>query len=121
QLNWEIFGFGKRRADVSQRRVQAELAAVNLRDVEARVRIDLEAASRKVERASAMRAIGIEAVAIRGELLRLARNQLEAGLVRPSAIAEAEGQLAQAEAAALEADLQYRLSVAAFCDLAGRH
>ncbi len=121
QLNWEIFGFGKRRADVSQRRVQAELAAVNLRDVEARVRIDLEAASRKVERASAMRAIGIEAVAIRGELLRLARNQLEAGLVRPSAIAEAEGQLAQAEVAALEAELQYRLAVAAFYDLAGRH
>ncbi|MCC7339473.1 MAG: efflux RND transporter permease subunit [Bryobacterales bacterium] len=121
QMDVEIFGFGKRRADLRQRRIQVELAEVNLRDTRERVRIDLETAARKVERAGAMRAISDEAAAIRGELLRLARNQLEAGLVRPSAVAEAEWQLAQAKAVALEADLQHRLAIAAFQDLAGRY
>ena len=120
QLNWKIFEFGQRRADVSARRLQVEQATQRLREVSNRARLDLEKSARKMERAKSMVELATSAKSLRTELLRIVRDQLEAGLAKPSAVAMAEYELSQADAALLEADLQHRLAVAEFQNIAGQ-
>jgi multidrug efflux pump subunit AcrB/outer membrane protein TolC len=106
RMNWTLLEFGKRSGQVHERRAQVAEAEENLRQVENRVRMDIEKEVRKVRRAETGLEAARESVAARAEMRRITANQVEASTANPSALKEAEGQLAEAEAGLFQAEME---------------
>ena len=106
RMNWTLLEFGKRSGQVHERRAQVAEAEENLRQVENRVRMDIEKEVRKVRRAETGLEAARESVAARAEMRRITANQVEASTANPSALKEAEGQLAEAEAGLFQAEAE---------------
>jgi outer membrane protein TolC len=106
KMNWTIFEFGKRTGQVHERHAQVEEAEENLRHTENRVRVDIEKKVRKLRRAETGLEAARESVEARTEMRRITANQLEAKTVNPSALKDAEGQLAEAEAQLFQAEME---------------
>ena len=106
KMNWTLLEFGKRSGQVHERRAQVAEAEENLRQVENRARMDIEKEVRKVRRAETGLEAARESVAARTEMRRITANQVEASTANPSALKEAEGQLAEAEAGLFQAEME---------------
>jgi multidrug efflux pump subunit AcrB/outer membrane protein TolC len=106
KMNWTLLEFGKRSGQVNERKAQVAEAEENLRHVENRVRVEIEKEVRKVRRAETGLEAARESVAARAEMRRITANQLQANSVNPSALKEAEGQLAEAEAVLFQAEME---------------
>jgi outer membrane protein TolC len=106
KMDWTLFEFGKRSGQVHERQAQVAEAEENLRQVENRVRVDIEKEVRKVRRAETGMEAARESVAARAEMRRITANQVEANTVNPSALKDAEGQLAEAEAGFFQAEME---------------
>ena len=106
KMNWTLLEFGKRSGQVNERKAQVAEAEENLRHVENRVRVEIEKEVRKVRRAETGLEAARESVAARAEMRRITANQLQANTVNPSALKEAEGQLAEAEAVLFQAEME---------------
>jgi outer membrane protein TolC len=106
KMNWTLLEFGKRSGQVHERQAQVAEAEENLRYIENRVRVEIEKEVRKVRRAETGLEAARESVAARAEMRRITANQLEANTVNPSALKEAEGQLAEAEAVLFQAEME---------------
>jgi multidrug efflux pump subunit AcrB/outer membrane protein TolC len=106
KMNWTMLEFGKRSGQVHERQAQVAEARENLRQVENRVRVDIEKEMRKVRRAESGLEAARESVAARAEMRRITANQVEAGTANPSALKEVEGQLAEAEAGLFQAEME---------------
>jgi multidrug efflux pump subunit AcrB/outer membrane protein TolC len=106
KINWTLLEFGKRSGQVHERRAQVAEAEENLRQVENRVRVEMEKDVRKVRRAETGLEAARESVAARAEMRRITANQVEAGTANPSALKEAEVQLAEAEAGLFQAEME---------------
>jgi outer membrane protein TolC len=106
RMNWTLLEFGKRSGQVHERKAQVEQAEENLRHVENRVRVDIEKEVRKVRRAETGLAAARESVVARTEMRRITANQVEANTANASALKEAEGQLAEAEAGLFQAEAE---------------
>jgi outer membrane protein TolC len=106
KMNWTLLDFGKRSGQVHERQVEAEEAEENLRQVEDRVRVELEKEVRKVRRAETGLEAARESVTARTEMRRITANQVEAKTVNPSALKEADAQLAEAEAGLFQAEME---------------
>jgi len=114
-MNWTIFEFGKRRGQVSERSAEIAQAEENLARLRNRVRIDLEKAVRKLNRAETGVNSANELVAATTEGRRVASDQWEAGTANQSVSLDAEASMLSAQADLLRAE--YDRSVAA-ADLA---
>ncbi len=114
-MTWTVFEFGKRRGQVAERSAELAEAAENLERVRNRVRIDVEKAIRKLNRAETGVASAKELVAATSEARRISSNQAEAGIANQSVFLEAEASVYGAQADLLRAE--YDRSVAA-ADLA---
>jgi outer membrane protein TolC len=106
RVNWTLLEFGKRSGQVHERKAQVEQAEENLRHVENRVRVDMEKEARKVRRTETGLEAARESVAARTEMRRITANQVEANTANRSALKEAEGQLAEAEAILFQAEAE---------------
>jgi len=106
KMDWTLLEFGKRSGQVHERQAQVAEAEENLRQVENRVRVDIEKEVRKVRRAETGLEAARESVAARAEMRRITANQVAAGTANPSALKEAEGQLAEAEAGLFQAEME---------------
>ena len=106
KMNWTLLEFGKRSGQVHERRAQVAEAEENLRQVENRARMDIGKDVRKVRRAETGLEAARESVAARTEMRRITANQVEASTANPSALKEAEGQLAEAEAGLFQAEME---------------
>jgi multidrug efflux pump subunit AcrB/outer membrane protein TolC len=106
KMNWTLLEFGKRSGQVHERQAQVAEAEENLRHVENRVRVDTEKEVRKVRRAETGLEAARESVAARTEMSRITANQVEANIVNPSALKEANAQLAEAEAGLFQAEME---------------
>jgi multidrug efflux pump subunit AcrB/outer membrane protein TolC len=106
RMNWTLLEFGKRSGQVHERKAQVEQAEENLRHVENRVRVDIEEEVRKVRRAETGLEAAKESVTARTEMRRITANQVEANTANASALKEAEGQLAEAEAGLFQAEAE---------------
>ena len=106
KMDWTLLEFGKRSGQVHERQAQVAEAEENLRQVENRVRVDIEKEVRKVRRAETGLEAARESVAARAEMRRITANQVEASTANPSALKEAEGQLAEAEAGLFQAEME---------------
>ena len=114
-MTWTIFEFGKRRGQVSERSAEVAQAEENLARLRNRVRIDVEKAVRKLNRAETGVNSARELVAATTEGRRVASDQAEAGTANRSVFLESESSMLNAQADLLRAE--YDRSVAA-ADLA---
>jgi multidrug efflux pump subunit AcrB/outer membrane protein TolC len=106
RMNWTLLEFGKRSGQVHERQAQVAEAEENLRHAKNRVRVDIEKEVRKVRRAETGLEAARESVAARTEMSRITANQVEAKIVNPSALKEANAQLAEAEAGLFQAEME---------------
>jgi multidrug efflux pump subunit AcrB len=106
KMNWTMLEFGRRSGQVRERKAQVAEAQENLKQVENRVRVEIEKEVRKVRRAETGLKAAQESVAARAEMRRITANQVEANTANPSALKEAEGQLAEAEALLFQAEME---------------
>jgi outer membrane protein TolC len=106
KMSWTMLEFGKRSGQVHERQDQVAEAEENLRHAENRVRVEIEKEVRKVRRAETGLEAARESVAARIEMRRITADQVEAKTVNPSALKEAEAQLAEAEAELFQAEME---------------
>jgi outer membrane protein TolC len=114
-MTWTIFEFGKRRGQVSERSAELAQAEENLAHLQNQVRIDVEKAVRKLNRAQTGVDSAKELVAATTEARRVSSDEAEAGTANRSVFLESEASMLSAEADLLRAE--YDRSVAA-ADLA---
>lgn len=105
KMTWNLFDWGKRAAQVSERQALYEQARENLRRIRNRVAIDVEKSRRKLERIDDMVRVAEAAVAVRREARRIGADHTELGLATALALKQSEAALAEAEAQLLEARL----------------
>ena len=115
RMTWTMFEFGKRRGQVSERESEVAQAEENLAHLRNRVRIDVEKAVRKVNRAETEIASARELLTTNTEARRVASDQVESGTANRSAFLDSEASVFNAQADLLRAE--YDRSVAA-ADLA---
>lgn len=112
QVSWNLFDWGRRSHVISQRSAEVTQAKENLRRVEGRVRLDIEKGYRKLEDAKALSEAAEEAFRYQAEMLRIALDQREVGLIPPARLAEARAAHAKAELERLQAHLGWCLAAA---------
>jgi multidrug efflux pump subunit AcrB/outer membrane protein TolC len=112
RMNWTLLDFGKRTGQVRERQAQVAQAEENLRHTESRIRIDVDKEARKVRRAESGLEAARESVAARAEMRRIVANQVEAKTANPSALKEAEAQLAESQALLFQAEAERAIAQA---------
>jgi outer membrane protein TolC len=114
-MTWTIFEFGKRRGQVAERSAEVAEAEENLKQLGNRVRMDVEKAVRKLDRAETGVLSAKELVTATTEFRRVSSDQAEAGTANRSVFLDSDASMLSAQADQLKAE--YDRSVAA-ADLA---
>ena len=119
-LSYDVFDFGKRRANVrAQEDVLAE-AEENLRKLKDDVAVSIEQSYNKMERTKSMVDVARQVFALRDENDRLAGNQLTYGVVQVAERRQASAARYKAQADLLQASLGYLLARAELEQAIGR-
>jgi outer membrane protein TolC len=119
-LSYDIFDFGKRRANVRAQEDALTEAEENLRKLKDDVAVSIEQSYNKVEQTKAMVDVARQVVALRDENDRLAGNQLTYGLVQVAERRQASAARYKAQADLLQASLGYLLARAELEQAIGR-
>lgn len=119
-MTWTIFEFGKRRGQVSERSSEIAQAEENLTRLRNRVRIDVEKAIRKVNRAETAVLAATELVAATMEGRRVSSDQAQAGTANRSVSLDAEASMLNAQADLLRAEYDRSVAAAELARLTGR-
>jgi multidrug efflux pump subunit AcrB/outer membrane protein TolC len=120
KAEWTVFDFGRREADVAERRAARRTAEENLTRVKRQLTAEIEQARRKVQRMARNVALADELLALRREAARIKGDQVATGVVLVTEQREAEAAVASAEADWLAAEVGHRLAVAEVKRLVGR-
>lgn len=119
-LNYDVFDFGKRRAEIREREAQLAQAQENLERLKESVGVQIERSLNKVERTRQMLKVASEVVKLRAEGERVAENQLKQGVVVVSARRQASAASYRAQADFLQAQLGHLLAQAELEQAIGR-
>jgi outer membrane protein TolC len=119
-LEYDVFDFGKRRAEVRQRELELAEAEQNLERLKEEVAVSVERSYHKVERTRSMVNVAGQVVRLRQESERLANNQLTQGEVLVSVQRQAVAANYKAQADLLQASLAYLLARAELERAVGR-
>jgi len=120
-MNWTLFEFGKRRGQVSERSAELAQAEENLTRLRNRVRIDVEKAVRKLNRAETGVNSARELVAATTEGSRISSDQAEVGTANRSVSLESEASMLSAQADLLRAEYDRSVAAAEVARLRGSH
>lgn len=121
QLEWSIWDWGKRSAQVSERQSQLEQAEENLRRLKSRVTVEAGKAFRKAQRLRDLVTVADRARLARKEARRIAADQVQLGLSTQLILRQADAALAQSEARVAEARAGLMIAEAELIRLAGDH
>jgi len=118
-MTWTVFEFGKRRGQVMERSAELAQAEENLARLKNRVRIDVEKAVRKLNRAET----GVESarrlVTATTEVRRVSGDQAEIGTANRSVFLESEASMLTAQADLLRAEYDRSVAAAELARLTG--
>jgi outer membrane protein TolC len=109
-MKYDIFDFGKRRAEIRQEQVALREAEENLQRLKDEVAVQVEQTYNKLERTKNMVEVAQQVVDLRTEGERLASNQLKEGVVLVSDRRKANAEVYKAQADLLQANLAYVLA-----------
>jgi multidrug efflux pump subunit AcrB/outer membrane protein TolC len=118
-MTWTIFEFGKRRGQVSERLAGVAQAEENLARLRNRVRIDVEKAVRKLNRAQTGVESARELVAANTEGRRVRSDEAEAGTANRSVFLESDASMLNAQADLLRAEFDRSVAAADLARLTG--
>jgi len=118
-MTWTLFEFGKRRGHVSERKAEVAQAEENLAHLRNRVRMDVEKAVRKLNRAETGVNSAKELVAATGEARRVSSDEAEAGTANRSVFLESEASVLSAQADLLRAEFDRSVASADLVRLTG--
>jgi outer membrane protein TolC len=119
-LTYDVFDFGKRRAEIREREAKLAQAQENLERLKEAVNVQIDRNYNKVERTKHMLQVAAELVKLRTEGERLAENQMAQGVVLVSTRRQASAANYRAQADLLQAQLAYLLAGAELEEAAGR-
>lgn len=120
QMDYDVFDWGKRRAEVRENEAKLAEAQENLTRLKEAVSVRIVSTYNKVERTAQMLQVAREQVRLREEGERLATNQLALGVSLVSARQQASAASYKAQAGLLQAQLAYLLAGAELEEVAGR-
>ena len=120
QMDYDVFDFGKRRAEVRENEAKLAEAQENLTRLKEAVSVRIGSTYNKVDRTAHMLQVAREEVRLREEGERLATNQLAQGVVQVSYRQQASAANYKARADLLQAQLAYLLAGAELEEVAGR-
>jgi len=106
-MSYDVFDFGKRRAEVRQGEVQLREAEENLQRLKDEVAVQVQQTYNKLQRTKKMVEVAQEVVDLRTESERLASNQFRQGVVLVSERRKAGAEAYKAQADLLQANLAY--------------
>jgi outer membrane protein TolC len=118
-MTWTIFEFGKRRGQVSERSAEVAQAEENLARLRNRVRIDVEKAVRKLNRAQTGVQSARELVAATTEGRRVKSDEAEVGTANRSMFLESDASMLNAQADLLRAEFNRSVAAADLARLTG--
>jgi multidrug efflux pump subunit AcrB/outer membrane protein TolC len=119
-MTWTIFEFGRRRGQVSERSAEVEQAEENLARLRNKLRIDVEKAVRKLNRAETGVASAKELLAATTEGRRVSGDEAEVGTANRSVFLESEASMYGAEADLLRAEYDRSVAAAELTRLTGQ-
>jgi outer membrane protein TolC len=119
-MEYDVFDFGKRRAEVRAREAKLAQAEENLARLKEAVGIEIERSYNQVERTKHMLQVAGEVVRLRQEGERVAGNQIAQGEALVSMGKQASAASYKAQADLLQAQLGYLLAGAQLQQAAGR-
>jgi len=119
-LTYDVFDFGKRRANVREREAQLAQAEENLQRLKDKVGVSIERDYNKLERTKSLVEVANQVVKLRQESERLAQNQLSQGVVLVSDRRQSTAATYKAQADYLQASLGYLLAWAELEQAMGR-
>ena len=109
-LSYDLFDFGRRRAEVRQHEAQLRKAEENLERLKDEVAVQVERTYNKLQRTKNMVEVAQQLVALRTEGERLASNQFRQGVILVSERRKAGAEAYKAQADMLQANLAYVLA-----------
>ena len=109
-LNYTVWDFGKRRANVGESQTRLAESEQNLERLKERVAVDVERSYNKLERTKSIVRVAVQAAKLREESERLATNQQQEGLILISDVRHATAAHYRAKADLLQANLAYLLA-----------
>jgi outer membrane protein len=109
-MSYDIFDFGRRRAEVRQHEAQLRKAEENLERLKDEVAVQVERTYNKLQRTKNMVEVAQQLVTLRAEGERLASNQFRQGVVLVSQQRKAGAEVYKAQADLLQANLAYVLA-----------
>lgn len=118
-MTWTIFEFGKRRGQVEERSAEIAQAEENLTRLRNRVRIDVEKAVRKLNRAETGVLSAKELVTATTEARRVSSDHAESGTANRSVLLESEASMLSAQADLLRAEFDRSVAAADLARLTG--
>jgi multidrug efflux pump subunit AcrB/outer membrane protein TolC len=118
-LTWTALEFGKRSGQVSERRAEVAQAVENLAQIRRRVQVDVEKATRKLNRAETALDSARQLLASTTEARRVASDRVEAGTANQSVLLDAEAAISAAQADVLRAEYDRGVAAADLARLAG--
>ena len=119
-LNYTLWDFGKRKANVRERDTQLNEAEVNLERLKEKVAVEVERSYNKLERTKSMVDVARQVAQLRAESERLATEQAVQGVVLTSDVRHATAATYKAKADLLQASLGYLLAFAELERAVGR-
>jgi outer membrane protein TolC len=109
-LSYDLFDFGRRRAEVRQQEAQLHRAEENLERLKDEVAVQVDRTYNKLQRTKNMVEVAQQLVDLRSESDRLASNQFQQGVVLVSERRKAGAEVYKAQADMLQASLAYVLA-----------
>ena len=119
-LNYTLWDFGKRRAEVRERQTQLAESEQNLERLREEVAVKVERSYNKLERTRNMVNVAVQVAKLRAESERLANEQEKEGVVLISDVRHATAANFKAKADLLQANLAYLLAWAELQRTIGR-
>ncbi len=110
-FNWTLYDFGKREAEIRERRLTVEAAQLKLEDTREKVRLEVRQALHSLHTAEEAEAVAQAQVKLAAERLRIANDRNQVGKMTQTDVLEARMRMAIAEAELTAA--QSRVSVSA--------
>lgn len=120
RLNWNVLDWGKREGGIRERQAQVAQAEEELRRVRNRVAIDVEKSFRRAQRLDRLLEVAKEALEVRRESARIAKDQVDLGLAPKGTYEEANAAATAAEVDLIAAEYNHQTAIADLERLSGR-
>ncbi|MBX7187718.1 MAG: TolC family protein [Vicinamibacteria bacterium] len=119
-VNWKVLDGGKTAAASAQAEAQADALRSQLKDLEARIRLEVETRRLELDSALAGRAVAQRGIEAARDAVRVASDRYKEGVLSSSELLDAETRLLRAELDATQNDAQIQVALANLTRAVGR-